>query len=300
VSVTNVTGVLSRYFVVGFFLPAYAAIVSAWFYASPEFIPDGLEGQSQTTTLLILGGAALVIGLALSGMSHYVIRLFEGYPLERLSDWPLVGSAHRFGVALQRRRYETLISVRDDTTRSGKERGRAGGSLDRNFPQDREALLPTRLGNVIRAFERHSNTRWGLDGVTVWPRIESLLSPGERELHVDSKVNVYVFLNGAMGTFMVGVFLVVDKAVNDPQPFLSWPFNVIPFVVAYVLYLAAIAPARDWGDCIRSSIDLHRLELYEKLGVRSPTSFTDELDLARKVNRALLYGHPLLTDDLWR
>src|SRR5205085_11281753 len=58
--------------------------------------------------------------------------------------------------------------------------------------------------------------------------------------------------------------------------------------------------ATEWGDNVRSSFDLHRLQIYEKLGVRAPTSFSDERSLAVRVNQALLYGHPLLTDDLWR
>jgi alpha-D-ribose 1-methylphosphonate 5-triphosphate synthase subunit PhnL len=75
----------------------------------------------------------------------------------------------------------------------------------------------------------------------------------------------------------------------------------VPFLlVSYFLYIGAISPATDWGLTVRSSIDLHRLDLYEKLGVRAPTSFSDERELAMNVNKALLFGHPLLKDDLWR
>jgi hypothetical protein len=161
-------------------------------------------------------------------------------------------------------------------------------------------LLPTRVGNAIRAFERHSNVRWGLDGVTVWPRIEALLSAEERELHVDSSINFYIFINAALGALAVGAFLVVDQALHAPQSASYWPLYAIPFASGYVLYRAAIGPAIDWGDRVRSSIDLHRLEIYEKLGVRAPTSFSDERQLADRVNKALRYGHPLLNDDLWR
>lgn len=299
-ALTDITGVFSRYFVVGFFLPAYVSLVSLWLAASSEFIPEGLERHSETTELAILGGVALVAGLALSGLSYYITRVFEGYPLERISNWPVIRWIHWAAVRLQRLRYDRLREIRDDESKAPKERARAAWYLDRFYPHSRDALLPTRVGNAIRAFERHSNERWGLDGVTIWPRIDALLGADERELQVDSKINFYVFINAAVGAFVVGTCLVVDKAVNAPGPASYWPLYAIPFVVGYVLYRAAIGPATDWGDTVRSSIDLHRLEIYEKLGVRAPTSFSDERDLADSVNQALLYGDPLLSDDVWR
>ena len=75
---------------------------------------------------------------------------------------------------------------------------------------------------------------------------------------------------------------------------------MIPFLVAYVLYRATIDPAMGRGEVVRASIDLHRLEVYEKLGLREPTSFSDERGLATKLGQLLLYGKPYLPDDCWR
>jgi hypothetical protein len=299
-ALTDITSVFSRYFVVGFVLPAYFALVALWFSASSTFLPNIVEDYSTAVELAILGGVALVVGLALSGVSHYLTRLFEGYPLERSSTWPLTGWVYRQALVRQRVHYDRLRAIYEDSSRPEKDRQRALVRLERFFPSNREALLPTRLGNAIRSFERHSNTRWGLDGVTIWPRIEALLSSDEREVLVDAKVNFYVFMNAAVGAFAVGVCLIVDKALNDPTPMSSWLLYALPFALGYVLYRAAVGPATDWGDSVRSSIDLHRLEVYEKLGVRAPTSFSDERALGVKVNQFLLYGRPLLSDELWR
>jgi hypothetical protein len=299
-ALTDITGVFSRYFVVGFFLPAYVALVSLWLLASSELVPNWLEAYSEATQLLILAAVGLVAGLVLSGLSYYITRVFEGYPLDRMSDWPVAGRVYEAVMELQRSRYDALLAIREDKTELPEKRQRAAWCLDRFFPKSRDRLLPTRVGNAIRAFERHSNERWGLDGVTIWPRIEAVMGADERELHVDAKVNFYVFINAAVGAVAVGICLVVDKAVNAPQPASYWPLYAIPFGLGYVLYRAAIGPAVDWGDCVRSSVDLHRLDIYEKLGVRSPKSFSDERALADRVNKALLYAHPLLSDDLWR
>ena len=86
---TDVTGVFSRYFIVGFFLPAYVALVALWFFASSEFVPNVLEGHSEATQLLILGAVALIAGLALSGLNYPITRVFEGYPLLVTERWPV-------------------------------------------------------------------------------------------------------------------------------------------------------------------------------------------------------------------
>jgi hypothetical protein len=236
----------------------------------------------------------------MSGCSYLITRAFEGYPLLRLPHWPILGLIPRAAIAAQRHRFKQLLAVRDDKSKPRADRNRAAWCLERYFPHDEGKLLPTRIGNAIRAFEQHSNVRWGLDGVTIWPRIEALLSNEERELHVNSKIDVYVFLNGALAAYLVGAALVYDKAVNVPHPASDWPLYAIPFAVGYIAYRAALAPAVNWGDAVRASIDLHRLEFYEKLGVRAPSSFSDEREIAGQINKALLYARPLLRDNLWR
>jgi len=297
---TNITGVFSRYFVVGFFLPTYAALLALWLLSSNAFIPDTLASHSQTAQVLILGAVALVLATALSGLSYYIARIYEGYPLAHVRNLPIGKHLYKRAIARQERKFDQLRSIRDDKSRPGLDRGGAAASLDKWFPQHSSDLLPTRVGNAIRAFEQHSNVRWGLDGVTAWPRIEAMLSSDERELVTDSKSTFYLFVNASLGASVIGVCLVFDKAINTPGPAWTWVLYAIPFLVSYLLYRAAISPATEWGDNVRACIDLHRLDMYDKLGVRQPTSFSDELKLADRVNRALLFAHPLLRDDLWR
>jgi hypothetical protein len=120
---------------------------------------------------------------------------------------------------------------------------------------------------------------------------------------LDAKTDFYVLINATLGAFVVGVFLVIDKAINDSRLAMSWALlwwalYIVPFGIGYLLYRAAHTPAHEWGNCIRSSIDLHRLDVYKKLGVRAPTSFSDERELAKRVSQTLLYGQ-WLGDDLW-
>src|SRR5262245_48899878 len=172
-ALTDVTGVFSRYFVVGFFLPAYIAIVALWLTATPRLIPNSLESHSEGVQLAILGGVALVAGLALSGLNRPITWFFEG------GSWP--GPIQRAARVMQKHKFQRLVRARDDETNDPHERKRAAHHLDMYFPYSLERVMPTRLGNITRAYDQYSNRRWGLDGVTVWPRVEALLTDAERD-----------------------------------------------------------------------------------------------------------------------
>jgi hypothetical protein len=135
-SLSDITNVFSRYFVVGFFLPAYGALIAVWLSASSQFIPDDLKSHGQATQLAILGAAALVGGLALSGLNYPITRILEGYALMSLLDWPLVRWWPRLAIALQHWRYERWRVIRDDPQQTNDIRGAAGWRLDQYFPHD--------------------------------------------------------------------------------------------------------------------------------------------------------------------
>ncbi|HEU4701616.1 MAG TPA: hypothetical protein VFS37_03970 [Conexibacter sp.] len=292
----DVTGVLSRYFVVGFFLPAFFALVALWLTASGGLLPNELEAQSDGVQIAILGVTGLLLGLALSGLNYGLTQLLEGYPLEARRSWPLFGAVYRWMIGRQAAQRRSMVARRDSDVEPDSSLAR--WQLDRRFPPE-EYLLPTSMGNAIRAFESHANSRWGLDGIAVWPRIEQLLSADEREPHVDAKLDFNVFLNGAVGAVAVGLALLADLVVNHPlDAWLSWLY-LLPFAVAYASYRQTIGAAIRWGSEMRASVDLRRLDLYERLGVRKPTSFSDERHVADHVNQMLLYGSPL-PDELWR
>jgi hypothetical protein len=108
-----------------------------------------------------------------------------------------------------------------------------------------------------------------------------------------------VFLNGAFVAAGVGVCLIVDRATSAPHSGAAWLLSAIPFTVTYLLYRWAIGAAIIRGAYVRASCDLHRLEVYEKLGIRRPASFTDERELATSLNQLLFYGRPHLDDVRW-
>lgn len=283
----DVTGVLSRYFVLGYFVPAFFTLFALSRLLTPALLPDAFEQLSGKGEAAVVGAIALFAGLVLLGLRYPFIRAFEGYFLE---FGPLRALRRPF-VALQERSFDRLTAMRDDESRPRRERSYARRVLDRRFHRRRERLLPTRFGNAIRASENHAYTRHNLEAVALWPRVDPLLSEREQELHANALTDVALFVNSSLGALAAGAVLLVDAFWHSPLDGAEWLVYLVPPVLAYVCYRAAIGAAERLGTERRASMDLHRLELYDRLGVRSPTSFTDEHEhVAPAVNRWLLRG----------
>lgn len=287
--VRDVSGVLSRYFVLGFFVPSFFALFTLSQLLTSAFLPQPYERLRTQDQVLVLGAGALFLGLVLLGLRYPITRMLEGYPLERAP-----ARLRRPFVWLQERSYDRLKEIQDDPKKPDARRIAARRLLDRRFHKDRGRLLGTRFGNAIRASENYSFTRWGLDGVAAWPRIEPLLSEQEQELHAHANSDFSFFEHATLGSFAVGLVLIADAIVNHPLAHRwDWAY-VAPFAFGYAMYRAAVGAAERRGTERRASIDLHRRELYERLGVRQPASFTEERErIGPAVSSCLLYGTAL-------
>jgi hypothetical protein len=291
----DVAGVFSRYFIVGFYLPSFFALVALTQGLSSQALPDLYEDYGDGTRIALVGGAALLLGLVVMGLNYQILRWFEGYPLQNRRNRWYARRFHDYLLARQLESYESLISIRDSMDAPDAERGEAAWRLDYRFSEDpNRNLLPTRFGNAIRAFERHARLRWGLNSISAWPRIEMLQSEQQREVEVNARGEVAFFINGCLLAVVAGALLAIDEAVTGVTPLSFVWVYVFPFAVGYAFYRWAIGAAVRWGNTVRASIDMHRLELYRLVGLREPETFTEERDeLAPALNRSLLYGDPL-------
>lgn len=283
----DVTTIFSRAFILGFYLPAFFALIVLWQSWPMVLLPVEFKHYTAAVQLLIIAGLAIPLGLLLSGLNYSILRLYEGYPLQQAQRLPGFRFVYKRLVQPRIREFGEL------TTRKQAGDSAAAWQLDRRYPSIKSHVLPTRFGNAVRAFEHHALVRWGLSTVGIWPRIELLLSQDESHTLATIKSDADFLVNASFMSYGVGAVFVVNVAIHTPAQWYSWVLCSVPFVVGYLLYRISVGAAIRWGSGVRSCVDLHRLQLYERMGLQQPTTQAREAEIADAINQCLLYGVPL-------
>ena len=297
---TNVAGVFSRYFIVGFFLPAFFALVALVRIVDRAFLPPVYLDATPGGQIAIVGGAALLVGLVLLGLHYPIMRLYEGYPLQAHGSRGPLRLLHGVLLKRQQKQFDRALKRSKASEVTEAERFDRKWRLDLQFPHDDPGLLlPTAFGNAIRAFERHSMTCWHLNSIGAWPGIELLLSQQEAQVLSDARGDVAFFVNGSLLAGVSAIVLAASEISHGGAG--AWYLSVLICLAAIAVfglaYRAAVPAAVRWGSVVRAAIDIHRLEFYTRLGVRVPRDFKDERQIAWRLNAALLVGDRL-PDDL--
>lgn len=251
---------------------------------APGNRPDvGRIVQSIQTLELSEGVFLTLVLMSLSLVTHplqlYLVRLLEGY-------WPAgrVGSLlFRLGVKFQGQRRnglekaQTLEGPDEPAASIEAQISRAALKLRRSFP-DRD-LLPTALGNVLRAAEDLPDTRYGLDATVIWPRLYPLLPKELTGILADQRNQLDMAVR----------FCVVFLLAVPISALLLWRYDwwlLVPAAsaaMAWLSYRSAISAALAYGEGINTAFDLCRFKLYEALHLPLP----DDRDSEKKANRQL-------------
>lgn len=256
-------GLFDRRFFLGVLLPTLAFLAGAG--ALTAVVARGPGGARKAWSALPLLDksltvaatitVAVVVATLLSGSAVQLLRWYEGYwptPLGRLLG-ELGSTWHR------RRRGELAEAARTDPV--------ARGILNDYYPPatPNEPALPTRLGNVLRSAERHPRLRYGIDTVTVWPRLYPLLpdrvvaglNAGRATVEA-SLVTATLF---AVFALYAGTLLVLGRE--------RWWLFVCCFgggmLVARLFYRTAVSAAVGYAEQLKAAFDVYRLDLLRQL-----------------------------------
>jgi hypothetical protein len=266
----------------------------AWVSAGPgghrlDDVTRWLDRRTAPAQLVTLVVALLVVvacAMAVHQAGTGMLRLLEGY-------WP--AWARRPRRALEQRVRDRAGTDRTAFTELHRARARLGGedvagrsALDRELaaielrahrrPPPTE-VMPTAVGNILRATEVRPATKYGLDGVVVWPHLWLLLPDAVRqELAAARK---------ALDTTAAAVVWGLAFCLFTPLAWWALPAGLAVAAAAAIWW----APRRAAGfaDLVDAAFDLHRFALYQQL--RWPLPETPEQERAGG-------GH--LTDYLWR
>lgn len=285
---TDVSKALGRSFFLGAFLPALVLIANA-----VTMIELAIEGNPITYRIgigvmvtLCLAGAFFIATVFLS-LNIYIVRLYEGYPV---SGWRFLKKR------LQSQRdqiYQEIAGIKGELNKQLNQQGSYEANLrlnrlqqeaDERYPPPPAEVLPSSLGNIIRAFEHYPFTRYSIEPIAVWPRLLAVVPENQTEAINTQKSLMDFWLNLSLVCLVSGLFwaVVVVWYVYISSLFLV-PVLVVSILLAYLSYRGAIPCAVAWGYEVRTAFDLYRSDLLQRLGIQKPSSISDERNAWQKV-----------------
>lgn len=280
----DISKTLGKSFFLGAFLPAVFLVLNAAGGIVLATNGEVITEQIGLTLIaaLCLAGVFLVATIYWS-LNIWVVRFYEGYPV---ADWQFITRR------LQSRRekiYKEIAGLKAKlrTQPSHRDRLRLTDlqiKAEVEFPPTDAELLPSKLGNIIRAFEYYPATRYSIESITLWPRLCAVM-PADRLDAINTEKSLMDFwLNFSLALLTSSLFWAIAVWYREAA---LWPFSVLVFIggstLWYLAYRAAIPSAIAWGYEVRSAFDLYRSDLLHKLGFQRPASLPEEKALWDKI-----------------
>lgn len=286
---TFLTAAGARTLILGWIVPSLIAISVCSFFLIPQWEQEAdfaaeLGDMSWAERATILGGSALILGVILNAWQIPLYRLLEGYtwppPLRRLRS-----KAH------QEKRRRT--KARFDAAADRKDEGAMSTELERyrRYPYEDDTVMPTALGNMIRAAEYYGYERYKLDVVNLWYHVLDAASDTLREAEERARASmdfqvVSAYLSVAIAVAATATLYGTQADLPD-----LWLLIALPLLLSIMFYRGAVKSAGEWRTCVVAVVDLSRATLAAKLDLAIPKSLEVERSMWRVVGHVTKYPY---------
>ncbi|MEV7343248.1 hypothetical protein [Streptomyces sp. NPDC093544] len=236
---------------------------SDWSAVSPQR-PAAVLGVIATVVV-----CASLLGLLLQPFQVRAVRVLEGY----WDRWFLTAGLAGLLARLQRRRWWALRR-RAEQAGGGDNALRVRADARRRLAArpSAEVLLPTALGNALRAGELSAGERYGLSTLSSWPRIYLQVS----DRMADVLRSTRDALDGAVNlcwSFLALTGAGAGALYDEPS---DWWLCGAGLTLAAVAYKGAVTAAQVYSGLMHVAYDLHRFDLLDALHYPLPTREDEE------------------------
>lgn len=317
---------LGSNFMIAAFIPSLAFITACTVAFKPliplsfiTLIRSSLSPLDDDGLIILL--IAIIMGFTLTSLNTYVYKLFEGYvlleyikPLQRIElararrikykrdllhrkihriekwqqDWK-----HAKMPVYQKKKFERIVQR---VAWLSNQRDALATEYDLRYPPSDSLIMPTRLGNILRAAEAYPQSRYHVDAVMLWPRMVWAIDR-EYMIHVDSANDQCSFLLNS--SLLSSIFAIIAFSAS----IFVWLFSISSYLgfiyllagvgalaIAWFFYTASLLNVTKYGNLIRSSYDLFRFNLLEKLHLKLPVDTEEEKKIWEKISNLVTIG----------
>jgi hypothetical protein len=285
-------------------LPGSMLVLFLWglyFSGAPGKHPDLRAVFKSVATLeakesVALAVSTLTLALLFQPLQLAIVRLLEGYwGLSKPAQWITARAVARHRRARVRWVAATQTAAATVDAAEQSRMALAAWRLGRYYPPA-DLLLPTELGNSLRAAETRAGRRYGLDGVVVWPRLYPLISTKLAVVLADQRDQLDLAARFCV-VFLLGSAVAMAALLRYPDCYVTPALGVL---LAWLSYRSAVAAAVAYGQSVEVAFDLHRFDLLRALHLPLPWDRDSEraanavlCDFLRQDVRAnFLYEHP--------
>ncbi len=137
------------------------------------------------------------------------------------------------------------------------------GDLLSSYPKGETLFLPTRTGNLIRAYEQYPEYWYGLQVAVTWPRLWFLIPEGVQKEIAEAKKALNYALSGITWGILFSFWVIFN-------PWIPWAV-LISIIVSFTFCRQMYIASKNFCALICSAYDLYRFNLYENLKWSNPT-----------------------------
>jgi hypothetical protein len=288
---SGLTGKLAEHWAAILLSPAFAfwALgLGAWLLSRPDAtarqrLVDGFTGLPGSAQISILILALLVVAassVVVDRQALRVLRWLEGYwprPLRPLAR--ALAGHHRGRQKRLEQRWNELYARHQEGTAdadSGRELIEVELRLS-ELPARPERVMPTRLGNILRAMESGIVDKYGIDPVRCWPALWLVLPESTKQVAGAARENLDTAVTWWVWAVLVAVWTVFT------------PWALLVAAAAWPTYVNLRNTAARYGELIDATFALHRGLLYDALGRPRPAP-ADEHASGQALTAALWRG----------
>jgi hypothetical protein len=244
-----------------------------------------LTNLGEPLQIAVLVGSLLLVAASAFAIQRFdlaVLRFFEGY-------WPgwmaplkdRLVNRHRAKWKRLDKDWQEFSDKRNAGQLTAKELDQFV-AIDyqlRQMPAQPEHLMPTTLGNLLRAAESHPSDKYGLDAIICWSRLWLVLPETVKKELQDARAD----LNTAARVWLWGVLFLF---------WTIWAWWAVPIALLVALFAHRwmLGAAATYGDLLESAFDLHRMKLYQALHFPLPDNPAEERKLGEQVTEYLWRG----------
>jgi hypothetical protein len=250
---------------------------------------EKLALQTQGIILLSWLVAVATFSYMIYNYLYVITRLFEGY----WTRLPVLSMLRDPRVKMHKRRWDHLSKLAQSAGTVTLESEILAEQLAFYPPPGHtDKMMPTLLGNILRATEIYAYDRYGIDPTVIWSRLRPLIKPEalaaleDKKISLNFSILMTLFFSSltiiwcptlALLTTRWGLFLLCAA---------GWP-------LAWFSYRNAVQSALAYSDQVTGIFDLYRHDLLKALNRNVPPDLADERREWRRLTRFFYRNVPL-------